>query len=180
MIFFLLSFGSRLFCAFLFHFLFYLFRQFMEFSWQVYWGGLPCTPPVDHFLSELSTMTRLSWVGLYGMAYSCIELCRPLQHDKAVIHEGYVNSSKLWEMVRARETARSAVHGIAKSRTWLGNWATTTEFLVWILWYTTCLVVLFCYYSRFIEHFLCHFIRFFDKVEQIELDSFYLGIKVLS
>ena len=89
----------------------------MEFSWQVYWSGLPFTPPVDHFLSELSTMTRLSWVGLYGMAYSCIELGKPLQHDKAVIHEGYTNSSKLWEMVRDRETWRSAVHGIAKNQT---------------------------------------------------------------
>ena len=31
-------------------------------------------------LSELSTMTRLSWVALHGMAYSFIEL------DKAVVH----------------------------------------------------------------------------------------------
>ena len=34
---------------------------------------------MDHILSELSTMTRLSWVALHGMAYSFIEL------DKAVI-----------------------------------------------------------------------------------------------
>ena len=36
--------------------------------------------PVDHVLLELSTMTRLSWVALHGMAYSLIEL------DKAMIH----------------------------------------------------------------------------------------------
>ena len=35
---------------------------------------------MDHILSELSTMTRPSWVALYGMAYSFIEL------DKAVVH----------------------------------------------------------------------------------------------
>ena len=35
---------------------------------------------MDHVLSELSTMTRLSLVALNGMAYSFIEL------DKAVIH----------------------------------------------------------------------------------------------
>ena len=32
------------------------------------------------FLSELSTMTRLSWVALQGMAHSVLEL------DKAVVH----------------------------------------------------------------------------------------------
>ena len=35
---------------------------------------------MDHVLSELSTMTRPSWVALQGMAHSFIEL------DKAVIH----------------------------------------------------------------------------------------------
>ena len=35
---------------------------------------------MDHILSELSTMTHLSWVALQGMAYSFVEL------DKAVIH----------------------------------------------------------------------------------------------
>ena len=35
---------------------------------------------MDHILSELSTMTRPSWVALQGMAHSFIEL------DKAVVH----------------------------------------------------------------------------------------------
>ena len=35
---------------------------------------------MDHILSELSTVTRPSWVALHGMAHSFIEL------DKAVIH----------------------------------------------------------------------------------------------
>ena len=30
--------------------------------------------------------------------------------------------SKLWELVMVRETLRSAVHGITKSRTWLSDW----------------------------------------------------------
>ena len=58
----------------------------MRFSWQVYWGGLPFPPPMDHVLSELSSMTCLFWVTLHGMAHSFIELCKPLHHDKAVIH----------------------------------------------------------------------------------------------
>ena len=42
--------------------------QFMRFSQQVYWGALPFPPLVDHILSELSTMTCLSWVPPHGMA----------------------------------------------------------------------------------------------------------------
>ena len=36
--------------------------------------------PVNHVLSELSTMTRPSWVALHSMPHSFIEL------DKAVVH----------------------------------------------------------------------------------------------
>ena len=42
--------------------------------------GLPFPSPVDHVLSELFTMTHLSWVVLHSTAHSFIEL------DKAVIH----------------------------------------------------------------------------------------------
>ena len=52
----------------------------MGFSRQEYCSGLPFPSPVDHVLSELSTMTRLSWVALHGMAHSFIEL------EKAVVH----------------------------------------------------------------------------------------------
>ena len=41
---------------------------------------LPFPSSVDHILSELSTMTCLSWMALQGMAHSFIEL------DKAVVH----------------------------------------------------------------------------------------------
>ena len=34
----------------------------MGFSRQEYWSGLPFPSPVDHILSDLSTMTRPSWV----------------------------------------------------------------------------------------------------------------------
>ena len=51
-----------------------------SFSVLSYWSGLPIPSPVDHVLSELSTMTCSSWVTLHGMAHSLIEL------DKAVLH----------------------------------------------------------------------------------------------
>ena len=41
--------------------------------------------------------------------------------------------SKLWEMVKERETWCAAVHGITKSWTWLSSWTTTkTSFKAWI------------------------------------------------
>ena len=44
------------------------FILFMGFSRQAYWSGLPFFSPVDHILSDLSTMTRPSWVAPHGMA----------------------------------------------------------------------------------------------------------------
>ena len=55
------------------------FTLFMGFSRPEYWSGLPFPSPVGHILSELSTMTRPSWVALHSMAHSFIEL------NKAVI-----------------------------------------------------------------------------------------------
>ena len=42
--------------------------------------NLPFPSPVNHILSELSTVTHPSWVTLHGIAHSFIEL------DKAVVH----------------------------------------------------------------------------------------------
>ena len=47
---------------------FCLFILFMGFSRQEYWGGFPFPSPVDHILSDLSTMTLLSWVAPQGMS----------------------------------------------------------------------------------------------------------------
>ena len=57
---------------------FCLFILFMGFSRQEYWSGLPFPSPVDHILSDLSTMTRLSWLAPWAWL-SFIEL------DKAVV-----------------------------------------------------------------------------------------------
>ena len=57
---------------------FFLFILFMGFSRQEYWSNLSFLSPVDYILSDLSTMTRPSWVALWTWL-SYIEL------DKAVI-----------------------------------------------------------------------------------------------
>ena len=40
-----------------------------------------------------------------------------------------MNLSKLWDIVEDREARSAAVHGVAKSRTWLSNWTATTSFV---------------------------------------------------
>ena len=57
-----------------------LFILFMGFSRQEYGSGLPFPSPMDHILSELSTMTHPSWVAPYVMAHSFIDI------DKVVVH----------------------------------------------------------------------------------------------
>ena len=59
-------------------FLFCLFILFMGFSRQECWSSLPFPSPVDHILSDLSTMTHVSWVAPWAWL-SFIEL------DKAVV-----------------------------------------------------------------------------------------------
>ena len=60
--------------------LFCLFILFMGFSRQECWSGLPFPSPVDHILSELSTMIRPSWVALHGIAHSFFELVKAVVH----------------------------------------------------------------------------------------------------
>ena len=72
---------------------FCLFILFMGFSRQEYWSDLPFPSPVDHILSELSTMTCPSCVALHSMAHSFIEL------DKAVVHVIRLVSSVIMAIV---------------------------------------------------------------------------------
>ena len=58
---------------------------FIGFSRQEYWSGLPFPSPVDHVLSELSTMTHLFWVALHSMAHSFVELEKTEVHVISLI-----------------------------------------------------------------------------------------------
>ena len=64
------------------------FILFMGFSRQECWSSLPFPSSADHILSELSTMTHLSWLALPGMAHSFIV-------RQAVVH-GISLTSFLW------------------------------------------------------------------------------------
>ena len=62
------------------HGFFLPFILYRGFSRQEYQNGLPFPSPVDHILSKLFTVIRLSWGALHSLAHRFIEL------DKAVIH----------------------------------------------------------------------------------------------
>jgi len=47
-----------------------------------------------------------------------------------IIDSMYTSLNKLWKMVRDREAWRGAVHGVAKSQTWLSDWTTTTTIYI--------------------------------------------------
>ena len=72
----------------------------MGFSRQEYWRGFPFPSPVDHVLSELSTMTGPSWVALHIMTHSFIELDRASLLTKLVEVMGFqLRYFKSWKMM---------------------------------------------------------------------------------
>ena len=90
------------------------FMLFMEFLWQECWSGLPFPSPVDHILSEFSTMTCPSWVTLHGMAHSFIELCKHL----CITGQDW----KLWEPLRNQECPKSLGSGERQGHDLLVLW----------------------------------------------------------
>ena len=51
---------------------------------------------------------------------------RPTRLD-GIIDSMNMSLSKLWEMVKGREAWQAAIHGVAKSQTWLSNWTTAAR-----------------------------------------------------
>ena len=83
-------------------------------------------------------MTCLSWVALYGMAHrsnqSILKEINPQYSLEGLMLKDSMDMdlSKLWEMVKDRKTWWAAVHGVAKSQTWLSNWTTMTTTIEFI------------------------------------------------
>ena len=83
---------------------------------------------MGHILSELSIMTRPSWVALHGVAHSYTELCKPLCHNKAVIHEGVLERKPMTKPRQCIKKQRycfadkdpySQSYGFSSSHVWM-------------------------------------------------------------
>ena len=71
---------------------FCLFILFTGFFRQEYWSDLPFPSPVEHILSELSTMTHPSWLAQCGMTNRFIELDNAVAHVIRLVE----SSDKMW------------------------------------------------------------------------------------
>ena len=104
----------------------------MGFSRQENWSGFPFPSPVDHILSELSTMTHPSWVALHSKAHSFIEL------DKAVVHViRLVSFLWLWFSVCPPSDGEgSEAYGsfLMGETDWGGNWVLFWWAGPWTVW----------------------------------------------
>ena len=68
----------------------------------------------------------------------------------SIIDSMDMSLNKLWEIVKDRGAWHAAVHGIAKSWTWLSHWTTTT---MWVF-VSVCLVFVFMFISVFVYVYL--------------------------
>ena len=75
---------------------FCLFILFMGFSRQKYWSGLPFPSPVDHILSDHSTMTRLGWPHLAWHSFIELDKLCSMWSDWLAVCDCGFSLSALW------------------------------------------------------------------------------------
>ena len=90
----------------------------MGFSRQKYWNWLPCPPPGDLPKPGIRLLSFMSpaLVGRFFTTRANWGLCCLYSPNMDM------GLSKLRELVMDRKAWHAAIHGVAKSRTWLSNW----------------------------------------------------------
>ena len=75
---------------------FCLFILFMGFSRQEYWSDLPFPSPVDHILSDLSTMIHLGWPHMAWLNFTELDKLWSVWSDWLVVCDRGFSLSALW------------------------------------------------------------------------------------
>ena len=137
-------------------------RRLLRVPWTAQRSNQPVLKEInpEYSLERLMLKLELQYFGCLMRRANSLEKIDPgkdwrqdkwMTEDKMVGWHHQLNDmslSKLREMVKDRETWHAAVHGVAKSWTWLKNWITTTKCI-------GCFLSIGHFYKHFMHIKLC-------------------------